>query len=430
MRLCVFEDQQVHGLEPLTLTRPAFDLWCGAATLLDRQRRFFAADEVGATIRPELADLATLTHPDLAINDFDWMRREPVVLVNARWLPPEAALDDLSSPRAGLAQDQIAYVILPPATEPDCDADTIDKWLDDCRQTLPRCDAGGTMIHHLWELVDHNAAMLAQDCNWFRTEAQTTQAPRAETPRSIAVIGPADRLVVDAEATIEPHVVADTRPGPVLIDRGAVVQAFSRLEGPCYIGAETWIVGAKLRGSTIGPGCRIGGEVEASIVHGHSNKYHDGFLGHSYIGEWVNLAAGTQTSDLRNDYGPIKVTITGERIATGRTKVGSFIGDHTKTGLGAFLNTGSAIGAFCNLLPSGTYLPATVPSFCQVRGGQLQERTDLRQIFQTAATVMRRRGCELTSTHVDFFFALFDATAPRRRKLIRDLETRRWRQSV
>src|SRR4029077_11502764 len=141
-------------------------------------------------------------------------------------------------------------------------------------------------------------------------------------------------LVVAEGALLEPFVTADTRQGPVLIERGAAIQSFSRLEGPCYIGTESWIMGAKLRGGTIGPKCRIGGEVEASIVQGQSNKYHDGFLGHSYIGQWVNLAAGTQTSDLRNDYGPIRVTVAGQRIATGRTKVGSFIGDHSKTGLG------------------------------------------------------------------------------------------------
>ena len=100
--------------------------------------------------------------------------------------------------------------------------------------------------------------------------------------------------------------VADTTGGPVVIDREAVVTAFTRLEGPCYIGPRTQVHGAKIRaGTTLGPDCRIGGEVEASIVQGHSNKYHDGFLGHAYLGEWVNLGAGTQNSDLRNDYGEV-----------------------------------------------------------------------------------------------------------------------------
>ena len=165
-------------------------------------------------------------------------------------------------------------------------------------------------------------------------------------------------------------------------------------------------------------------------MHGFSNKYHDGFLGHSYVGEWVNLAAGSQISDLRNDYGIVQVTIAGERISTGLGKVGAFIGDHTKTGLGTLLNTGSIIGAFCNLLPSGSLLPTVLPSFCVVKNGVIQERRDLRQLTATAATVMGRRGQTMTGAHVDFMFSLYDQTAAERRTVIRENEVRRLRQSV
>src|SRR6185503_8240379 len=126
------------------------------------------------------------------------------------------------------------------------------------------------------------------------------------------------------------------------VSAGAVVQPFTRVEGPCFIGLDTQLFRANLRGGvTLGPNCRIGGEVEASIVHGHSNKYHEGFLGHSYVGEWVNLAAGTHNSDLRNDYGPIPMVLRSERFDTGHTKIGCFIGDHSKTGLGTLINAGS-----------------------------------------------------------------------------------------
>ncbi len=184
------------------------------------------------------------------------------------------------------------------------------------------------------------------------------------------------------------------------------------------------IVGAKVRGGSYGPMCKIGGEAEANIVQGYSNKYHDGFLGHSYLGEWVNLAAGTQTSDLRNDYGPIRVSVAGRRISTGRTKIGSYIGDHSKTGLAALLNTGSVIGVFCNLLPSGSLLPQVVPSFCQVNDGQMQERMDFQQIFATAETVMARRGVTFTPEHRAFFAALYSNTADGRLRTIRDAEMR------
>ena len=131
-------------------------------------------------------------------------------------------------------------------------------------------------------------------------------------------------------------------------------------------------------------------------MQGHSNKYHDGFLGHAYVGEWVNLGAGTQNSDLRNDYGEVRMTVNGRTVNTGRTKVGCFVGDHTKTGLGTLLNTGTNVGIFCNLLPTGGLLPKYVPSFTSVWNGALVENVDLAALLTTADAVMRRRGRTLS----------------------------------
>jgi len=422
MRLCVFEDGAVNLLEPVTLTRPVFDLRCGAATLFQRQQRALPAMEVGAIVRPALAELCRLAHPDLAINDEDWLRGA-TVLVNGRWLPPEQPIEDVQTPRVGLVQGQVAYAVLPPPGVAACSIKNIVTLPAAWMQTLLHCPAGGAMMNYPWDLVEHNGPALGRDADWF---ARANKLKDLEIP----VLGPRDNLLAHADATVEPLVVADTRGGPVLIDRGAVVGSFSVLEGPCYIGPETRIAGGKIRGATLGPCCRIGGEVEASIVQGYSNKYHDGFLGHSYLGEWVNIGAGTQVSDLRNDYGQIKVIVGGERVGSGLTKVGVFIGDHSKTGLGTLLNSGSVVGAFSNLLPTGTYLPPIVPSFCTVRYGQIVERTDLRQMFNTAATVMRRRGQDLSGSHVDFFFDLYDDTSAQRGKIIRDSERRRLRRSV
>jgi UDP-N-acetylglucosamine diphosphorylase/glucosamine-1-phosphate N-acetyltransferase len=247
----------------------------------------------------------------------------------------------------------------------------------------------------------------------------------------LAIVGPRERLLVDPTARIDPLVVADTTGGPVLIDREAVVTAFTRLEGPCYIGPQTHVLGAKIRGgTTLGPNCRVGGEVEASILHGHSNKYHDGFLGHSYIGEWVNLGAGTQNSDLRNDYGEVNVVVDGRRVATGQTKVGCFVGDHTKMGLGTLLNTGSNIGVFSNVLPSGGFTPRHVPSFASWWNGELVDRSDPAQLAETAAEVMQRRGSTWTEAHAALLRHLHEETAADRRRAVRDAEVRRLRRSA
>ena len=183
----------------------------------------------------------------------------------------------------------------------------------------------------------------------------------------MALVGPSDRLRIHETARIDPYTVFDTTNGPIILGPNVWVQPFTRIEGPCSIAADTQLFRANLRGCvTIGPTCRIGGEVEASIVHGYSNKYHEGFLGHAYVGEWVNLGAITSNSDLRNDYGEVHVPLQGDPIPTGQAKVGCFIGDHTRTGMGSMLNTGTSIGVMCNVLPAGILLPKHVPSFIAV----------------------------------------------------------------
>jgi UDP-N-acetylglucosamine diphosphorylase/glucosamine-1-phosphate N-acetyltransferase len=425
MRICIFEDSGVALLEPLALTRPVFALFCGARSLLDRQRDIAATREVGLWVRPELVELCRAQYPDLPVNDEAWLRRGPIVLVNARWLPDDGTPID-ATPGVGRAHGQLAYLALPSGEAPPDEPTALEQWLAMWSGRLPERAAGGVLLDYLWDFVDRNGEMLCRDQPWF-----AARSPRQPLPHHVAVVGPAERLVLAEDAAVEPFVTADTRHGPVLIDSEAVVQSFTRLEGPCYVGPSTQICGAKVRaGTTLGPHCRIGGEVEASIIQGFTNKYHDGFLGHSYLGEWVNLAAGTQTSDLRNDYDAVRVYIAGERRATGRTKVGSYIGDHTKTALGTLLNTGSTIGAFVHLVPFGTLMPPVVPSFCQVNRSQLQELWDLRKLFATAAIAMRRRGQALTEAHKDLFYGLYERSAEARRKAIREGEIRRLRRSV
>ena len=241
-------------------------------------------------------------------------------------------------------------------------------------------EIGGQWIERPWDIVARNAEHVARD---FHAEGKVGLSNRHLT--TAALVGPADRLFIHETARIDPYTVFDTTNGPITIAAGAWVQPFTRIEGPSYIGRETQLFRANLRGGvTIGPNCRIGGEVEASIVHGFSNKYHEGFLGHAYVGEWVNLGAITSNSDFRNDYGEVFVPLGGDPVATGQAKVGCFIGDHTRTGLGSMLNTGTAIGVMCNVLPAGPLLPKHVPSFAAVLYGRVAPGFPLEQMFATA----------------------------------------------
>jgi UDP-N-acetylglucosamine diphosphorylase/glucosamine-1-phosphate N-acetyltransferase len=427
MRVCLFEDRHVEDLEPLTLTRPAHDLLCGLTSLAAKQWHVFAPCSTGVLVRPDLADLQRQQRRGVAVNDLNWLLAGPTVFVNSRWLPPPGCVADLSGPCVATVGEDVAYAVVevPALALGAYSSETIDECVKNWKTSLPRREAGGTMVRYPWDLVDRNGEQLILD------HEQTAGRRGVGTGPGVVIVGPRERLVIDPTAHLDPLVVADTTNGPVVIDAEATVTAFTRLEGPCSIGPFCHVLSAKIRGgTTLGPHCRVGGEVEASIIQGHSNKYHDGFLGHAYIGEWVNLGAGTSNSDLRNDYGDVTVTVSGRRVATGRSKVGCFLGDHTKTGLGTLLNTGTSAGVFCNLLPGGGLLPKYVPSFCTVWNGALAENTDLASLLETAGKVMRRRGAELTSEHAELYQALLSRTAIERQRALREAEQRRLRRSA
>jgi UDP-N-acetylglucosamine diphosphorylase/glucosamine-1-phosphate N-acetyltransferase len=426
MRACLFEDALVSDLRPLTLTRPAFDLLCGCSTLAEKQLRHVGAGRVGALVRPHLADVAREDHPEWAVNDPAWLGGAGVVLLNARWLPPgEGPADSFASPGVGVVGGEVAFAVLGPEQARELATRGLDECLEGLQSALPSRPAGGRMVHYLWELVERAGDEVARDA-WHLAPAW-----RYKHGGLPAVVGPADRLMVDESARIDPYVVADTTGGPVVIDREAMVTAFTRLEGPCYVGPRAQVSGAKVRaGTCLGPQCRIGGEVEASVVLGHSNKVHDGFLGHAYVGEWVNLGAGTHNSDLRNDYGDVSVCVGGWMVRSGRPKVGCFLGDHTKAGLGVLLNTGTHVGAFGHLLPGGGLLPKYVPPFASVWNGVLREAGDLEALLETAAKVMRRRGRELSPERRALYEGLYQQTADERRRAVREAEVRRLRQGA
>ena len=428
MRICLFEDHGFLDLEPLALTRPIFDLYCGLTTLSAKQSRFFAPCTVGALVRPFLADLVRQNRPDMPVNDAAWLGAGPTIMVNARWLPPEdsrGALLAASGSCIGVVEGEVAFAVLTPDRLKGLTPATLSDFLAAWKQTLPQHEVGGRMIARPWDLVNANGEQIVGE---FRSRNSSRLECR---PLNVSMVGPAGSLCIDRTARLDPLVVVDTTNGPVVIDRGAVIGAFTRLEGPCYVGPGTHVLGGKVRGgATLGPYCRIGGEVEASIVQGFANKYHDGYLGHSYVGEWVNIGAGVQVSDLRHDYGEVTVPANGLKIPTGSSKVGSFIGDHTKIGIGSLLNTGSNIGAFANVLPAGCLLPRSVPSFCKVSHGALAENDSCEALFATAEEVMRRRGVQLTEEHREVYRRAYDQTALQRRQALHDDDRLRLRKSA
>lgn len=247
----------------------------------------------------------------------------------------------------------------------------------------------GLLLHGAFDLVTALEQFLAGDVADFLREGGD---PIADA--SIVIGDPHE--VVSLGARVEPGVVFDVRQGAVVLEQHAYVRSGSRLEGPLYVGPGSEILGGSVGASAVGPRCRVRGELTAGVFFGYANKVHDGFLGHSVIGRWANLGAGTTTSNLKNTYGAVRLEVGGDRIETGRQLLGALIGDHAKTAIGTLFPTGAVVGVGANVFGAAN-VPKTIPAFAWGFAG---ERQALNGFLTTARRVMPRRSVEVTDAVV------------------------------
>jgi UDP-N-acetylglucosamine diphosphorylase / glucose-1-phosphate thymidylyltransferase / UDP-N-acetylgalactosamine diphosphorylase / glucosamine-1-phosphate N-acetyltransferase / galactosamine-1-phosphate N-acetyltransferase len=248
-------------------------------------------------------------------------------------------------------------------------------------------DIPGRWVGHVWELITQLVPQLHEDI-----EALGPHLPCTLPPGAIVIGG--DRVCVENGANVEPQVVFDVTNGPVLVRRGATVRAFTRLVGPCAVLENATVLGDRVNACSIGEWSVIRGEISETVVLGHSNKGHEGFVGHSYLGRWVNLGAGTITSNLKNTYGSVQLWTPAGIRDTGTSKLGSMIGDHAKTGIGTRLTTGTVIGAGANVFGS-EMPPKYVPPFSWVEGDKVTEFR-LPKFLDIATRMMSRRSVALS----------------------------------
>ncbi len=212
---------------------------------------------------------------------------------------------------------------------------------------------------------------------------------------------------------VEKHVYFETIQGPVIIGDGVEVQAFSRVSGPAIIRENTIILSARIRGNvSIGPISKVGGEIDYSIIDGFSNKAHESYLGHSYVGEWVNIGAYTVTSDLKNTYGPIRVIFQNEKTDTGLIKLGSFIGDFVKTAISTSIFAGKLIGSFSHIMG---IVYRDIPPFTLWNGfsKELYE-LDCDSTIRTQKRMYERRNIRQYPEEITFIREIYSSTSSER----------------
>ena len=379
--LHLYDDAAARAFEPFALTRPAGELRAGALLVRERWALALQAEPAGFVGAPHLATFEELDAPPAAGATLP----AGAVLVNARCAPALATGQSYSGD-VGVwsCGGRVAAVRL---HAPVSVARLVDGLLALDALAEPGAKVAelpGWWMDAPWDYVAQLSPMLASD---------------------LAVLGPALALqehqgavlgthpvFVEHGATVEPHVVFDTALGPVLVRAGATVQAFTRVVGPCYVGHHSTVMADRISGCAVGEWCRVHGEISATIVLGHANKSHDGFVGHSYLGRWVNLGAGTTTSNLKNTYGTVALWTPAGVRDTGLQFLGTLFGDHAKTGIGLRLTTGSVIGAGANVYDGMP--PKAVAPFAW-GGGAPYGTYDRDKFVDVAARAMARRQVTL-----------------------------------
>src|SRR5438132_950906 len=379
--LYFYDDVRARQFEPFALTRPACELRAGTSLIRRRWERATSLDSAGFISSPHLAHFEEGNAPPAVPPKAEIPAGS--VIVNSRCVIPFGLeldrFDLLMCEGAACAVRLARSIPLSQFADGSVDIGSIQTSL------------GGRKIQGRWmnEVWDYVATLTDQLMEDIPLRAKAMSATAKFSATTLGEHG----VFVEEGAEIGPQVVLDASGGPILIRRGAAIAPFTHLVGPIAVGRGSQILGDRVGTSSIGDHCKVRGEFSNSIVLGHSNKGHAGFVGHSYLGRWVNLGALTATSNLKNTYGPVQLWTPSGVRGTGQQFLGTIFGDHAKTGIGTMLSTGTVVGAGANLFGSNMP-PKAVPPFAW-GDGEPYDTYDVTRFLTVAERVMSRRHVEL-----------------------------------
>lgn len=417
MQFCIFEDARHINFQPLVHFRPVYDLRCGALSLREKIALCIPSPSVVLQCRSGIADLSELEFSSQAVNA---LLEHDTWFINGRLLADESLSQLLRSKKpeetsyyidgelaiAFVRRGRVLHFANQLVTEyPPNDSDVASPTLN------------GRLMKYPWDLVHHTSEEIENDFHRLKARRtnRVTSAKSVKEKISGAHLLNKKNIVIGKGTVVKPGAVLDAENGPIILGNGVLVMSNAVIQGPAYIGDQSIIkIGAKIyHGSSIGAHCKVGGEVEASVIQSYSNKQHEGFLGHSYLGSWVNLGADTNTSDLKNTYGTIRVQVNGTSIDSGMQFVGLTMGDHSKSGINVMFDTGTVVGSSCNIYGAGLP-PKFVPSFTWGGEGKYTEY-HLEKSLETARRMMSRRNVLMTPAYEKVFREVFVKSERERR---------------
>ncbi|MCG8373990.1 MAG: hypothetical protein MI700_10670 [Balneolales bacterium] len=396
MQLCFFSDQKSSNFLPLTLTRPSDDLRVGVFTIRQKWEAYLKPDSVSRNSEAHISKV----FPSDEINP-----EQPCIWINSRALPNYELVKKIqvlnTNDRIVFNNDLIATKLN--------GVDSIDvlttSLFPEPNETINITEIDTQLIQYLGDLLALNGSQIDSDLKFLKTPP----LHQSKFATSCVSANP-EKIFIEEDAIIEPGCILIANQGPIYIGAKARIEAGAILKGPVAVCEEATIkMGARISDSTtIGPVCKVGGEVMNSIFHSYSNKAHDGFMGNSIIGQWCNFGADTNTSNLKNNYSFITLPHweTGEYHTTGQF-FGSAFGDHSKTSINTMLNTGTVCGVSANIFTSG-FPPKMIRSF-QWIGDNIHEPYKFDKALEGMQAMAKRRNVDFSDAYIAMMKHIYDS---------------------
>jgi UDP-N-acetylglucosamine diphosphorylase/glucosamine-1-phosphate N-acetyltransferase len=405
MQLCLFEDNSVNFLEPLIYSRGAYDLVCGGSSLKDKILRAYNGVIYSLHCREYLAPVIKDKNPGITVNE---IVGDSCLFINGRVIAGKNLADIIpsndNSDKLYLKKNEVIAARLSGSNLKKFKQHLNKPFELSLFPAVPKEEVEVKTAGYIWDLIRENSTELIADIhflssgNLFHNHLVGVHQIKK------------DNIFIGANTVIKPGVVLDASDGPIYIGENSIIYPNSVIMGPVFIGHSTLVKSLTkiYENVSIGDVCKVGGEIEDSIIMSYTNKQHEGFLGHAYLGSWINIGADTNCSDLRNNYGFVKTHVNGRDLNTNTQFLGLIMGDHSKTGINTMFNTGTTVGFSCNIFGSG--FPAKyLPSFSWGGSDGLQTY-DVNKCLETAKVVTSRRKIEFKKIDEDLFRKIFDLT--------------------
>lgn len=405
----IFEDSKYENFLPLAYSRPVYDLRCGIYSFLERMTLQYRDTEINLFCREYLKKLRSENNP-YCVNKTTYSK-EGCLFINGRALMT-TPIPISGKEEIGINDDSIVYARL---NRKNCLPITPEKFLDNnftsiLKKKFNVKKVKTRLLTYPWDLIVNNKKQIAFDFSIYIKEGLI----QGKIYEGVYLIN-GSQIFTGKNTLIKPGCVLDAENGPIYIGDNVIIYSNSVIEGPVFIG-DNVVVQALSRiraGSNIGKFCKIGGEVQNTIIQDYTNKQHDGFLGDSYVGSWVNIGADTVNSNLTNTYRTVKVQMIDKIIDTGQLFFGMIMGDHTKTAINTRFMTGSNIGFACNILLTGTP-PKFVPSFSWC-SDNVSRIYDVKRELEVAKQMMKRRNKKMSRNEEEVFKTIFTLSEKERK---------------